>query len=131
MNVNRCFGPFSANFHNIYKGEKINKRDFIDMKSTSIKELGSQKQLDRIVKAREATLQKISRLNSLAVDFQQTGTREGKELAAAIRDQVGFAQTLANELGFKVSTKEYQVENGQKFRLGDTDEYFWKTKDEN
>ena len=31
---------------------------------------------------------------------------------------------------FKVSTKEYQVENGQKFRLGDTDEYFWKTKDE-
>ena len=32
---------------------------------------------------------------------------------------------------FKVSTIEYQVENGQKFRLGDTDEYFWKTKDEN
>jgi hypothetical protein len=31
---------------------------------------------------------------------------------------------------FKVSTMEYQVENGQKFRLGDTDEYFWKTKDE-
>ena len=31
---------------------------------------------------------------------------------------------------FKVSTKEYQVENGQKFRLGDTDEYFWKAKDE-
>ena len=31
---------------------------------------------------------------------------------------------------FKVSTIEYQVENGQKFRLGDTDEYFWKTKDE-
>jgi len=29
-----------------------------------------------------------------------------------------------------VSTIEYQVENGQKFRLGDTDEYFWKTKDE-
>jgi hypothetical protein len=26
---------------------------------------------------------------------------------------------------------EYQVENGQKFRLGDTDEYFWKTKQEN
>ena len=32
---------------------------------------------------------------------------------------------------FKVSTMEYQVENGQKFRLGDTDEYFWKTKQEN
>ena len=31
---------------------------------------------------------------------------------------------------FKVSTIEYQVENGQKFRLGDRDEYFWKTKDE-
>ena len=31
---------------------------------------------------------------------------------------------------FKVSTKEYQVENGQKFRLGDTDEYFWKAKNE-
>ena len=31
---------------------------------------------------------------------------------------------------FKVSTEIYQVENGQKFRLGDTDEYFWKTKDE-
>jgi len=31
---------------------------------------------------------------------------------------------------FKVSTIEYQVENGQRFRLGDTDEYFWKTKDE-
>jgi len=31
---------------------------------------------------------------------------------------------------FRVSTKEYQVENGQKFRLGDTDEYFWKAKDE-
>ena len=31
---------------------------------------------------------------------------------------------------FKVSTIEYQVENGQKFRLGDTDEYFWKTKKE-
>ena len=31
---------------------------------------------------------------------------------------------------FKVSTIEYQVENRQKFRLGDTDEYFWKTKKE-
>ena len=31
---------------------------------------------------------------------------------------------------FKVSTEIYQVENGQKFRLGDTDEYFWKAKDE-
>jgi hypothetical protein len=31
---------------------------------------------------------------------------------------------------FKVSTIEYQVENGHRFRLGDTDEYFWKTKDE-
>ena len=31
---------------------------------------------------------------------------------------------------FKVSTIEYQVENGNNTRLGDTDEYFWKTKDE-
>ena len=31
---------------------------------------------------------------------------------------------------FKVSTVEYQVENGNMTRLGDTDEYFWKTKDE-
>ena len=31
---------------------------------------------------------------------------------------------------FKVSTVEYQVENGNSTRLGDTDEYFWKTKDE-
>ena len=31
---------------------------------------------------------------------------------------------------FKVSTVEYQVENGNLTRLGDTDEYFWKTKDE-
>ena len=31
---------------------------------------------------------------------------------------------------FKVSTVIYQVENGNKFRLGDTDEYFWKTKEE-
>jgi len=31
---------------------------------------------------------------------------------------------------FKVSTVEYQVENGNRTRLGDTDEYFWKTKDE-
>ena len=31
---------------------------------------------------------------------------------------------------FKVSTIEYQVENGNMTRLGDTDEYFWKTKDE-
>lgn len=30
---------------------------------------------------------------------------------------------------FKVSTIEYQVENGYDYRLGDTDEYFWKTKD--
>jgi hypothetical protein len=30
---------------------------------------------------------------------------------------------------FKVSTMEYQVENGYDYRLGDTDEYFWKTKD--
>ena len=30
---------------------------------------------------------------------------------------------------FKVSTVEYQVENGYDYRLGDTDEYFWKTKD--
>jgi hypothetical protein len=29
-----------------------------------------------------------------------------------------------------VSTIEYQVENGKMTRLGDTDEYFWKTKDE-
>ena len=31
---------------------------------------------------------------------------------------------------FKVSTVEYQVENGNNTRLGDTDEYFWKTKKE-
>ena len=31
---------------------------------------------------------------------------------------------------FKVSTINYQVENGNMTRLGDTDEYFWKTKDE-
>jgi hypothetical protein len=31
---------------------------------------------------------------------------------------------------FKVSKIEYQVENGNNTRLGDTDEYFWKTKDE-
>ena len=31
---------------------------------------------------------------------------------------------------FKVSTVEYQVENGNLTRLGDTDEYYWKTKDE-
>ena len=31
---------------------------------------------------------------------------------------------------FKVSTVEYQVENGNNTRLGDTDEYFWKTKQE-
>jgi hypothetical protein len=30
---------------------------------------------------------------------------------------------------FKVSTKFYQVENGYEYRLGDTDEYFWKTKE--
>jgi hypothetical protein len=29
---------------------------------------------------------------------------------------------------FKVSTQYYQVENGFEYRLGDTDEYFWKTK---
>jgi len=29
---------------------------------------------------------------------------------------------------FKVSTEYYQVENGFEYRLGDTDEYFWKTK---
>ena len=31
---------------------------------------------------------------------------------------------------FKVSTQFYQVENGNSTRLGDTDEYFWKTKKE-
>ena len=31
---------------------------------------------------------------------------------------------------FKVSTVFYQVENGNNTRLGDTDEYFWKTKKE-
>lgn len=30
---------------------------------------------------------------------------------------------------FKVSTEFYQVENGFEYRLGDTEEYFWKTKD--
>ena len=30
---------------------------------------------------------------------------------------------------FMVSTEFYQVENGFEYRLGDTDEYFWKTKD--
>ena len=29
---------------------------------------------------------------------------------------------------FKVSTKNYQVENGYEYRLGDTDEYFWDKK---
>ena len=29
---------------------------------------------------------------------------------------------------FKVSTEYYQVENGYEYRLGDTDEYFWKKK---
>jgi len=33
---------------------------------------------------------------------------------------------------FKVSTHIYQIENGVRWgRLGDTNEYFWKTKDEN
>ena len=32
---------------------------------------------------------------------------------------------------FKVSTIYYQVESGNKTRLGDTDEYYWKTKKEN
>ena len=31
---------------------------------------------------------------------------------------------------FKVSTIYYQVESGNKTRLGDTDEYYWKTKEE-
>ena len=31
---------------------------------------------------------------------------------------------------FKVSTIEYQVENGNEYRLGDTDEYFWKLKND-
>jgi hypothetical protein len=32
---------------------------------------------------------------------------------------------------FKVSTQIYQIENGVRWgRLGDTDEYFWKTKSE-
>lgn len=30
---------------------------------------------------------------------------------------------------FKVSTEYYQVESGYEYRLGDTDEYFWQTKD--
>ena len=30
---------------------------------------------------------------------------------------------------FKVSTEYYQVENGYQYRLGDTDEYYWKTSD--
>ena len=32
---------------------------------------------------------------------------------------------------FKVSTIYYQVESGNNTRLGDTDEYYWKTKKEN
>ena len=39
-------------------------------------------------------------------------------------------QTNHLQPDFKVSTEIYQVENGQKFRLGDTDEYFWKAKGE-
>lgn len=31
---------------------------------------------------------------------------------------------------FKVSTEYYQVENGYEYRLGDTEEYYWKTKDD-
>ena len=31
---------------------------------------------------------------------------------------------------FKVSTRCYQVENGYSYRLGDTDEYFWKIPEE-
>ena len=65
---------------------------------TSIKELGSQKQIANIAKARQATLQKITNLTRLASEFQKTGTREGKELAAALRDQVGFAQELSDDL---------------------------------
>jgi hypothetical protein len=30
---------------------------------------------------------------------------------------------------FKVSTEYYQVESGYQYRLGDTDEYYWKTSD--
>ena len=29
---------------------------------------------------------------------------------------------------FKVSTRYYQVENGYEYRLGDTDDYFWKSE---
>ena len=28
-----------------------------------------------------------------------------------------------------VSNEFYQIENGFEYRLGDTDEYFWKTKE--
>ena len=31
---------------------------------------------------------------------------------------------------FKVSTEYYQVENGYEYRLGDTEEYYWKTKED-
>lgn len=31
---------------------------------------------------------------------------------------------------FKVSTRYFQVENGFEYRLGDTEEYYWKTKDD-
>ena len=29
---------------------------------------------------------------------------------------------------FNVSTEFYQVENGYRYRLGDTDEYYWKSE---
>ena len=29
---------------------------------------------------------------------------------------------------FKVSTRYYQVENGYEYRLGDTDDFFWKSE---
>ena len=44
---------------------------------------------------------------------------------------ISTAQTglsIDNFSDFKVSTIEYQVENAEKFRLGETDEYFYEIK---
>ena len=64
----------------------------------SLRELGSQKQLANVSKARAAVQEKINSLTRLATEFQKLGTKEGKEFAIALRDQRGFAEELLNEL---------------------------------
>ena len=64
----------------------------------SLRELGSQKQLQKLNKDKEAILLKIGRLQELSNKFSEINTKKAKEFVLALKDQIRFSLDLLNNI---------------------------------